>query len=116
MIGYVKTAAAFFFVFALVSCGGISKVKIADIESDPGKYNDQHVKVKGEVVQTFALPFLGQSIVRIDDGTGKIWVKPRGKVPFKGEKLEIVGTVKVGMTIANKNFGFIVIEDEKEKR
>lgn len=110
-----KSGAGILLMLAMVSCGGISKVKIADIESEPGQYNDQRVKVKGEVVQTFALPFLGQSIVRLDDGTGKIWVKPSGKVPFKGEKLEVVGVVKVGMTFANKNFGFIVIEDEHEK-
>ena len=89
-------------------------VKIADIEAQPGKYNDKNVTVKGEVVQTFAVPFLSQSLVKIDDGTGQIWVKPYEKVPFKGEKISVDGTLKVGLTIANKNLGFIVIEKEKK--
>ncbi len=94
------------------SCAGA--VKIADIEAQPGKYNDKNVKVKGKVVQTFAVPFLSQSLVKIDDGTGQIWVKPYDKVPFKGEKISVDGTLKVGLTIANKNLGFIVIEKEKK--
>lgn len=99
----------------LMACGGVSKVKISDIESNPGKYNEKRVKVKGEVVQTFAMPFLGQSLVRVDDGSGRIWVKPRGRVPFKGDKLQVVGILKVGLTLANQNFGFIVLEDEEKQ-
>ncbi|KAA3615389.1 MAG: hypothetical protein DWQ05_13615 [Calditrichaeota bacterium] len=98
--------------FFVLSCAG--GVKVADIEAQPGKYNDKNVKVKGKVVQTFAVPFLSQSLVKIDDGTGEIWVKPYGKVPFKGEKISVDGTLKVGLTIANQNLGFIVIEKEKK--
>jgi len=108
----------FFFLVLLIislSCAGTARVKISDITGQPGKFNEQVVKVKGTVVQTFAVPFLKQSLVRVDDGTGTIWVKPRDKVYFKGEKIEVEGTVKVGFTIANKNFGFIIIEKEKKK-
>ncbi len=96
-------------------CVGTSRVKIREIVDQPSKYNEQVVKIKGTVVQTFAVPLLGQSLVRVDDGTGTIWVKPRERVYFKGDKIEVIGKVKIGLTIANKNFGFIVIEREKEK-
>ncbi len=84
--------------------------KIADITREPGRYNEQQVVVKGKVTQTFALPMLGQSLVRIDDGTGQLWVKPHGRVPFKGEEIKIKGTLKIGMTLANQNLGVVVYQ------
>lgn len=99
-------------LLALLSCGG-SRTKIADIENNPSKYNEKKVKVEGVVTQTFAVPVLGQSIVRIDDGTGTIWVRPYGRVPFDGDKIEVEGTLKVALTLGTKNFGFVVVEDEK---
>ncbi|RMF61032.1 MAG: hypothetical protein D6743_14070 [Calditrichaeota bacterium] len=100
---------------AASACVGTSRVKIQDIVDQPSKYNEQEVKIKGTVVQTFAVPLLGQSLVRVDDGTGTIWVKPRERVYFKGDKIEVIGKVKIGLTIANKNFGFIVIEREPKR-
>ena len=86
-------------------------VPIQRIAAEPARYNEQRVSVKGRVTQTYALPVLGQSVVRIDDGSGQIWVKPYGKVPFEGEKIEVTGTLKIGMTLANKNLGVIVYEE-----
>ena len=99
-------------VVLLAGCAGATKIKM--IKDAPGKYNEQHVTVKGKVVQTYAVPFLGQSLVRIDDGSGRIWIKPEGKVPFEGENVKVKGKLKVGLTIANKNLGFIVIEGEEK--
>ena len=38
-------------------------------------------------------------------------VKPRGRVPFRGEEIEVAGTLRIGMTLANRNFGVVVYED-----
>ncbi len=102
-------------VLLLSGCAG-SRTQIGDIRENPGRFNEQEVTVKGKVVQTFAVPFIKQSLVLIDDGTGEIWVKPAGKVPFQGEEISVKGVIKVGLTFANKNFGFIVIEGEKNKK
>ena len=100
------------FLLALaVPLGCSSVVPIQRITAEPARYNEQRVVVKGRVTQTYALPILGQSVVRIDDGTGLIWVKPRGKVPFEGEEIEVAGTLKIGMTLANKNLGVVVYEE-----
>ena len=97
------------------ACAGTPKVKVADIEANPGKYNDKIVTVKGEVVDTYSLPILKQSLVQVDDGTGKIWVKPSERVYFKGDKLEVTGNLKVVGSIAGYNFGFIVFEESEKK-
>ncbi|MCA9735850.1 MAG: hypothetical protein H6696_04875 [Deferribacteres bacterium] len=101
-------------IFSLIFMNCAGGIKIADLEAQPGKYNEKEVKVKGEVVQTFAVPILSQSLVKIDDGTGQIWVKPDNKVPFKGDKITVNGTLKVGLTIANQNLGLIIVEKEKK--
>ena len=108
----VVWAAAMLFAIA---CAGTPRVKVADIEANPGKYNDKLVTVKGEVVDTYSLPILKQGLVQVDDGTGKIWVKPSSRVYFKGDKLEVTGKLKVVGSIAGYNFGFIVFEESKEK-
>jgi len=95
-------------------CLGTSRVKVSKILSDPGKYNNKQVVVKGKVVQTFGMPILGLSIVKIDDGSGEIWVKPRSRVPFEGETIKVKGTLKIGLTLANHNFGHIVVEKEEK--
>ncbi len=89
----------------------ISTLHIDRIQAEPGKYSERPVVVKGTVVKTFALPMMGQSFVKIDDGTGQIWVKPRNWVPFEGQEVKIKGTLRIGMTIANKNLGVVVYEE-----
>ena len=70
----------------------------------------QLVKVVGTVTQTWAIPLIGQSLVRIDDGTGKMWVKPHGRVPFRGQRIRVEGTLKIGVTLANQNLGVVIYE------
>ncbi len=94
----------------LAVCACSTPLTIDQIHAEPGRYNERPVTVTGTVTQTFAIPILGQSLVRIDDGTGQIWVKPRQGVPFQGEKIEVTGTLKIGVTFANRNFGVVVYE------
>lgn len=91
-------------------CACSTPLTIDQIHASPGRYNERPVTVAGTVTQTFAIPVLGQSLVRIDDGTGQIWVKPRQGVPFQGEEIEVTGTLKIGVTLANHNLGVVVYE------
>ena len=92
MYGHFKKAGALLLLssFVLLSCAG-SRMKISDIRSMPGKYNEHKVKVAGKVTQKFAIPFLGQSLVLIDDGPGKLWGKLKGRVPLRGEERKVAG-------------------------
>ncbi len=101
-------------MLVLFACAG-SSMKIRDLSANPEKYHEQQVVVKGKVVSTFAIPILSQSLVKVADETGEIWVKPQGRVPFEGEKITVRGKLKIGLTLANRNFGVIVYEDEPRK-
>ncbi len=99
----------------LVAAWGCSaRMRIDELAANPGRYNERRVVVKGTVVQTFAVPMIGQSLVQIDDGTGKVWVKPHGRVPFQGQEIEVEGTLKIGFTLANESFGVVVYADGSE--
>ena len=61
----------------LAVCACSTPLTIDQIHATPGRYNERPVTVAGTVTQTFALPIFGQSLVRIDDGTGLVgrhWV------------------------------------------
>ncbi len=100
----------------LMAAACSSTLTIRQIAVAPDRYSEQHVVVRGKVVQTFAIPVLGQSLVKIDDGTGQLWVKPRNRVPFKGQEIEISGTLRIGIVVANKNLGIVLYEDEAEEK
>ena len=57
---------------------------------------------------------LRRDLVRIDDGTGQVWVKPQGRVPFQGEEITVEGTLKIGVTLANRNLGVVIYEDARD--
>ncbi len=101
-------------VLALATLLGCrAHVPLERLAAEPARYNEAHVTVKGRVIQTFGMPVFGQSLVKIEDGTGTVWVKPDGWVPFEGQEIEVEGILKIGMTVANKNFAVVVIEDRR---
>ncbi len=99
---------------ALLVAGCASPTRLGDLSAEAGRYNEQRVKVSGTVTQTWAIPVIGQSLVRIDDGTGQVWVKPRGRVPFQGQEITVEGTLKIGVTLANRNLGVVIYEDARD--
>ena len=96
-------------LLAILACS--TTLDIAQITVQPGRFNEKQVFVGGKVVQTYSIPVLGQSLVKIDDGTGQLWVKPHNRVPFVGEEIEVRGTLKIGMVLASQNFGVVVYEE-----
>ncbi len=94
----------------LVLCACAGGMKIRELTADPGRYTDREVTVKGKVTQLYAIPIISQSIAKISDGTGELWVKPYNRVPFEGQKITVKGKVKIGLTFGSMNLGVIVVE------
>lgn len=105
------------FLFLLIMlemcCSAIMPQYIGSIRRNPRHFKDKQVIVRGEVTQIFALPFIDKGFCKIKDDTGEIWVKPAERVPHKGEILTVKGTVTVGVTMADRTFGIIIVEDFK---
>lgn len=90
-------------------------VRIGDINDTPNRFHNKKVTITGTVDQTLMLPILGVGVYQLNDGTGKIWVKPKQKIPEKGDHVMVKGTIKAGITISGRNFGLILIESKSEE-
>jgi hypothetical protein len=104
---HISLAAVTAAVVLIIGCGG---TKLADIQNELEKFKDKQVTLSGKVSETLALPFVHKGAYQLDDGTGKIWVVPAGDVPARGEKVKVTGTVRVGVEIAGKSFGTVLME------
>ena len=80
------------------------RVRIADINNNPGRYANKEIALTGTVTEGFGL--MGQGAFQIDDGTGKIWVLSQNfGVPGKGQRVGITGNVVGGASLGTRSFG-----------
>ncbi len=101
------------FIF-IATCASV--VRVSDIKQRPREYHDKHITISGTVDDVITLPILGVGVYQIDDGSGQIWVKPSGDVPYKGDRVRVGGTIKVGIEISGKTFGLLLIEDSPQEK
>ena len=101
--------AALTMAFALAAC---ERVKIGDINSDPGRFLNKEVAVAGTVTQSIGA--LGQGVYQVDDGTGRLWVWAKGRgVPSKGAKIGVKGHVTQSVTFLGVNYGTVLQESDR---
>ncbi len=93
---------------------------IADLESNPTKYENKTVKITGIVRDSNGLniPIMGVrgGCYKMDDGTGSIWVCTDEGVPAKGAEITVKGKLQSGATIRGKNYGLVIIESDRKFR
>src|SRR2546428_10166122 len=103
--------AALTMAFALVAC---ERVKIGDINSDPGRFINKEIAVAGTVTQSIGA--LGQGVYQVDDGTGRLWVWAKGRgVPSKGAKVGVKGHVTQSVTFLGINYGTVLQETDRRR-
>jgi hypothetical protein len=116
-IGGAMRSGYFIAVLVLVtiffSCA--ASVSIGDIKNSPSRFHDKKVSIRGTVDETVTLPILGVGVYQLNDGTGKIWVKPKARIPERGDHVMVKGTIKVGLTISGRSFGLILIESGSDE-
>jgi len=119
----IKTAILFFAVAAtaLVITGCPERTSIADIEANPGKYQNKEVAVAGVVKDSYGLSIpgtnLGGGAYKIDDGTGSMWIiVADGNVPSKGAEIGVKGVIGSGVNWKGKNYGLGMYEKDRRYR
>lgn len=95
-----------------------SRTSIGDIEANPARFYDKEVAIAGTVQNGYgvSIPLIknGQGgIYKVDDGTGSIWVMTKKSVPSKGAQLGIKGKIQNGVNINGKNYGLVLVEDDR---
>jgi hypothetical protein len=112
-ISYV--AALLLLGFALVAC---ERVKIGDINADPGRFANKEVAVVGTVTQSIGGSFggFGKGIYQIDDGTGRLWVFSNSRgVPSRGTKVGVKGHVAPTITFLGINYATVLQETDRRR-
>ncbi len=91
----------------LGACRGT--MPIGDLLDDPGRYDGETVKIKGEV--TGAVGALGQGAYRVDDGTGTMNVLSRGGgAPREGAEVGVEGEFRSVFTFGDTSQAVIMEE------
>ena len=109
-------------VLGLFATGCPQRRSLADVESNPGRYNGKEVVIVGVVTDSYGLSIPGTGVrggaYKVDDGTGSIWVVTDRTVPGKGARLAVQGTVSTGVSWKGKAFGLGMTEAKRkfEKR
>lgn len=103
---------------ALFATGCPQRTSIADIEANPGKYQDKEVVVAGTVKDSYGLSIPGTKIgggaYKVDDGTGAIWVLVTdGNVPQKGAEVGVRGRLSTGVNWKGRNYGLGIYEKDR---
>jgi hypothetical protein len=104
-------AAVLMIGLALVAC---ERLKIGEINADPGRFMNKEVAVAGEVTQSIGA--LGRGIYQVDDGTGKLWVFSDNRgVPSKGAKGGVKGHIIPTFTFLGINYATVMQESGRRK-
>ena len=89
-----------------------SQVTIGMLNSDPGRYRNREVAIRGTVLNSYGA--LGEGAYEVSDESGSIWVVTQRGVPTKGSRVTVIGKAVNGITYAGRTLGNAV--QEKSRR
>jgi len=88
------------------------RLRISDINRDPGRYAGKEVTVAGRV--STSLGVFGTGFFQIDDGTGTIWVYSQNfGVPGNGAKVAVTGRIEQGVNVGGRSFATLLRETQR---
>ena len=117
-----RTSAGVSLALALVSAlcvtGCVSAVRIAEIKTDPGRFDRKTVQVTGTVTGSFGVPLVPFQLYNIDDGSGEIAVLARSSraVPVKGARVQVKGRVGEVASFGSRSVGLHIEEQSRKSR
>src|ERR1051325_1147896 len=103
---------------ALCLSGCVSAVRIAEIKTDPGRYDHKTLAVKGTGTSTFGVALVPFQYYTVDDGTGEIAVLSRStrSMPAKGARVEVKGRVGEVASFGGRSIGLHIEEQSRKAK
>ena len=90
------------------------RIKIGDINADPGRFQNKEVSVAGKV-SGLSIGALNTGLYELDDGTGKIYVLSSSRgAPSKDAYVGVKGTVMPTFTFLGKNYATVLRETDRK--
>ena len=96
-------AAAAFAVFTAACASGAS---IGPVKTNPGRYVDKNVTVRGTVTSSWGIPLVPLKMYQVDDGTGEILVVSEdNRIPGRGARVRVTGKVGEFAVLGGRSIG-----------
>jgi hypothetical protein len=113
----LKTAFYFFVISILgLTLAACERMKISEINADPGRFTNREIAVAGQVTQSIggSIGTLGGGVYQINDGTGTLWVFCEGRsVPSRGARVGVKGHITPTVTFLGKNYATVLRETNR---
>ena len=86
---------------------------IADLQRQPGRYQDRTVSVSGIVTTSWGIPLLPFRLYKVDDGTGEVTVvSESSRMPAVGEHVRVKGRVQELAVLGGRPLGLHLREED----
>jgi hypothetical protein len=103
-------AAAALAVFTAACASGAS---IGQVKTNPGRYVDRNVTVRGTVTSSWGIPLLPLKMYQVDDGTGEILVvSDDRRIPSKGAQVKVTGKISEFAVFGGRSVGLHLRESD----
>jgi hypothetical protein len=104
-------------VSTIIVAGCASGVRIAELKSQPDKYQNKTISVTGTVTNAFGIPLVPFQLYNVDDGSGEITVVSRAnRSPSKGARVQVKGKVNELAVLGGRSIGLHIEEDSRKIR
>jgi hypothetical protein len=96
-------AAAFLALFTAACASGAS---VGQLKTNPGRYVDKSVTVRGTVTSSWGIPLVPLKMYQVDDGTGEILVvSDDDRIPSRGARVRVTGKVSEFAVFGGRSIG-----------
>jgi hypothetical protein len=114
MLSRIQALAAALLVLVLTSgcAASLRTPRIADIQRNPGRYQDRTVSIDGTVTESWGVPVVPYRYYRVEDGTGEMIVLSQSlRTPTRGARVRVKGTVDDFGVLAGQAIGLHMREE-----
>ncbi len=85
---------------------------IAELQDNPGRYQDHTVSIDGIVTDSWGVPLVPLKVYRVDDGTGEVTVLSQGsRIPTRGARVRVKGKVDEVGVFGGRSIGLHLKEE-----
>mgnify|MGYP000867278662 CR=1 FL=1 len=98
---------------SLTACAGsLRDLRVADIQDNPGRFQDRMVRIDGVVTSSWGIPLVPFRLYKVDDGTGELTVISQGsRIPARGAHVSVRGRVEDVAVVNGQALGLHIREE-----
>ena len=100
-------------VCAVVTAACATGASIGQVKTNPGRYVDRSVTVRGTVTSSWGIPLVPLKMYQVDDGTGEILVvSDDRRIPSKGAQVKVTGKISEFAVLGGRSIGLHLRESD----